>query len=265
MPNLIDATVRALVNARKTGQTANAADLPLPQTPVVPPAGADNAAAYLVQARVAAKAGSHTANGPSAWKSGGPSRTAELTHGPLPDAGVWTSPADAAAWPFHLRAIEAEVARRLGQDVNADRAAGLDVAACTGLIDAMCVSIEIVDSRCTQALQAPAWSRLADLKCHGALVLGSWVPFVARDWSNPGLSRRHWPDHQPVVEHVGTHSLQDPCFAPPAWLRHATLGGRTVPAGTVVTTGTWCGLLHAAAGDRATVEFPGIGRAEVQL
>lgn len=263
MPNLIDATVRALVHARKTGQTVNATDLPLPQTQVVTPAGADNAAAYLVQARVASELGSYTANGPRTWKSGGPSRTAELTHAPLPDAGVWTSPADAAAWPFHLRAIEAEVALRLGQDVNADRAAGLDLAGSAGLIDAMCVSIEIVDSRWTQALQAPAWARLADLNCHGALVLGSWVPFVARDWSTQVC--RVGIGHQPVVEHVGTHSLQDPCFVLPAWLRHATLGGRTVPAGTVVTTGTWCGLLHAAAGDRVTVEFPGIGRAEVQL
>ena len=129
MPNLIDATVRALVNARKTGQTANAADLPLPQTPVVTPAGADNSAAYAVQARVAAELDSYTANGPRAWKSGGPSRTAELTHAPLPDAGVWTSPADAAAMALSpAQPLKPRWLLRLGQDVNADRAAGLDLA-----------------------------------------------------------------------------------------------------------------------------------------
>jgi 2-keto-4-pentenoate hydratase len=38
-----------------------------------------------------------------------------------------------------------------------------------------------------------------------------------------------------------------------------------VRAGTVLTTGTWCGLPMAAAGDRVMAEFPGIGSAEVQL
>ena len=37
------------------------------------------------------------------------------------------------------------------------------------------------------------------------------------------------------------------------------------PAGTVVTTGTWCGVLHATAGDRVVVAFDGIGRAEVRF
>lgn len=261
MSTLIESTVRALVHARKTGQTTDAAELMRPNAETH--TEADNVAAYAVQARVAVELGSFTATGPLAWKSGGPSRTAELTHAPLPDAGVWASPANAMHWPFHLRGIEAEVALRLGQDVTTDRAAGLDLSSCAGLIDAMCVSIEIVDSRWTQGLGAPAWARLADLNCHGALVLGSWIPFVARDWSAQVC--RVSIGQQPVVEYVGTHSLKDPCFVLPAWLRHATGGGRTVPAGTVVTTGTWCGILHAGAGDRVAVEFPGIGRAEVQL
>lgn len=182
---------------------------------------------------------------------------------PCPMQGVWVSPADATRWPFHLRAIEAEVALRMGQDINADCAAGLELSACAALIDAMCVSIEIVDSRWMQALGAPAWARLADLNSHGALVLGNWVPFAARDWSAQVC--RVSIGQQPMAEHVGTHSLKDPYFVLPAWLRHATQDGRTVPGGTVVTTGTWCGLLYANVGDRVTVEFPGIGMAEVQL
>ena len=49
------------------------------------------------------------------------------------------------------------------------------------------------------------------------------------------------------------------------WLRHATRDGRVLGAGTVVTTGTWVGVLDAAAGDLVQVEFDGIGSAEVQL
>ena len=49
----------------------------------------------------------------------------------------------------------------------------------------------------------------------------------------------------------------------PAWLKHATRGGRVLQAGSVVTTGTWCGILHAQAGDTVTVKFDGIGEARV--
>jgi 2-keto-4-pentenoate hydratase len=63
----------------------------------------------------------------------------------------------------------------------------------------------------------------------------------------------------------GTHSLGDPAFVLPAWLRHATRDGSVLKAGTVVTTGTWCGLPLAAAGDRVVAEFSGIGLATVQL
>ena len=46
---------------------------------------------------------------------------------------------------------------------------------------------------------------------------------------------------------------------------HATRDGGVVCAGTVVTTGTWVGVLDAAAGERVRVEFDGIGEAEVLL
>jgi 2-keto-4-pentenoate hydratase len=50
-----------------------------------------------------------------------------------------------------------------------------------------------------------------------------------------------------------------------SWLRHAARDGRGVTAGTAVTTGTWVGILSAQAGDLVSAEFPGIGRASVQL
>ncbi|HSC01535.1 MAG TPA: fumarylacetoacetate hydrolase family protein, partial [Burkholderiaceae bacterium] len=85
----------------------------------------------------------------------------------------------------------------------------------------------------------------------------------ARDWAAQRC--RVTIGTQPIIEHRGSHALRDPAFVLPAWLRHATRHSRTVAAGTVVTTGTWCGLPLAAAGDRVHVEFPGIGFAEVQL
>jgi 2-keto-4-pentenoate hydratase len=229
--------------------------------PAVAPASADDA--YAVQSAVARALGWFADGAPRHWKSGGPSRDAVLTHAPLPPAGVWRSPASSAGWPLQLHGIEAEIALRLAADVDAERAAQLGHAEAVSLIDAMTVSIEIVDSRWSEGLEAPALAKLADLQSHGALVLGRWVPFAARDWSAQRCSVRIG-DGAPA-EFRGTHALADPAFVLPAWLRHATRDGGVVPAGSVVTTGTWCGVLHARPGRRVQVEFDGIGAAEVEF
>jgi 2-keto-4-pentenoate hydratase len=247
----IEDGVALLLEARRTGTAVAAPDL------------ADAAAAYAVQEGVARASGWVADAAPGHWKSGGPSREAVLTHAPLPPAGVWPSPADAGSWPFHRRGIEAEIALRLGETVDASQAATLELTAARGLIDAMCVSIEIVDSRWVAGPAAPALARLADLQSHGALVLGAWLPFVARDWSAQVCHVRI--GTQPVQTFRGSHSMADPAFVLPAWLRHATRDGTVVPAGTVVTTGTWCGLLQAQAGDEVEVHFDGIGAARVRL
>ena len=250
----IDAVIDALLNARRTLGAID--DTPLAHA--VPTA--DDA--YLVQAAVANELGWFDAGVPVHWKSGGASRTAVMTHAPLPPAGVWASPADARAWPFNWRVIEAEIALRLSRSVDAALAATLDMESAAALIDAMTVSIEVVDSRWKQNFKAPALLRLADLQSHGALVLGEWVPFAARDWlAQPCRVQIGEQAH----EFRGTHSCGDPAWVLPAWLRHATREGDTLPAGTVVTTGTWCGALEARAGERVSVTFDGVGRAEIQL
>lgn len=254
MPAPIDAVIDALVQARRSRGVSDDAALPQAVTT------ADDG--YLVQAAVANELGWFDAGVPVHWKSGGASRSAVMTHAPLPPAGVWASPADARAWPFNWRVIEAEIALRLGRSVDAALAATLDMERAAALIDAMTVSIEVVDSRWKQNFKAPALLRLADLQSHGALVLGEWVPFAARDWlAQPcrvQIGER-------VSEFRGTHSCGDPAWVLPAWLRHATRDGDTLPAGTVVTTGTWCGALEAHAGEHVSVAFDGVGHAEIQL
>ena len=255
-PPKIDAVVDALVRARRDGT------LPL----AAPLAGALSSAAdaYAVQQAVARALGWFAGDLPPRWwKAGGPSREAVLTHAPLPPAGVWTSPARAGDWPLRKRGIEAEIALRLGCDVDAAMAAALTVDDARTWVDAMAVSIEVVDSRWREGLDAPALCKLADLQSHGALVLGDWVPFVARDWSVQACRVRV--GDQAPVERRGTHSLGDPAWLLPTWLRHATRNGDRLAAGTVVTTGTWVGILEAAEGDLVSVEFPGIGHASVQL
>lgn len=246
----------ALVEARLTGNAVPA---------LAPP---DLDTAYAAQARVAQALRWFDGRVPRHWKSGGPSRDGLQTHAPLPPAGVWASPADGRHAPggraWHLRGIEAEVALRLAVDVTPERAATLDVGGARALVDAMAVAIEIVDSRWIEGVAAPPLAKLTDLQSHGALVLSAWVAFdPARDWAAQRCSVQIGRAEPQVF--TGTHAMGDPVWVLPAWLRHATRDGSTVAAGTVVTTGTWCGLPMAAAGDAVAVAFDGIGIAHVRF
>ena len=245
VPIAADAVAR-LLRARRSG---------LPQSaPVLP----DAASAYAVQAAVAEALGWFGDTVPRHWKTGGSGRDAVPTHAPLPPAGVYAGPAELGAMCWHLRGIEAEIALRLGEPVDAARAAsGRPVA-----IDAMCVAIEVVDSRWVEGLQAPSLAKLADLQSHGALVLGAWRPYAPRAWSAQRLCVAIG-----AAAHAfrGTHALGDPAWGLSAWARHATRAGAVLAAGTVVTTGTWCGLLRAEPGDAVRVAFDGIGEVRLQL
>lgn len=248
----VEAVIQALVAARRTHR----------RVPALVPA--DTAAACAVQQGVARALGWFGDTPARHWKSGGASRSAPQTHAPLPPQGIWHSPADARPWPLKLRGIEAEVALRLGCAVDAAQAATLDRDAAVPLVDAMCVAIELVDSRWSEALDAPALSRLADLQSHAALVLGDWRPFEAsRDWAAQTCTVRV--GTRAPHSFRGSHSLGDPLWVLPAWLRDVTRDGTVLAAGTVVTTGTWCGLLLAEPGERVDVSFDGLGEACVQF
>jgi 2-keto-4-pentenoate hydratase/2-oxohepta-3-ene-1,7-dioic acid hydratase in catechol pathway len=241
-----------LLHARRSGATADADSAPV----------ADVAQAYRVQALVAGALGWFDTGVPLHWKSGGPSREAPLTHAPLPPAGVWASPADARAWPFHWCGIEAEIALRLGSAVDHDLARRLDGDGTSALVDAMTVSIEIVDSRWRQARQASTLHKLCDLQSHGALVLGEWVAPRARDWSAQTCELKIGAQSSSFR---GSHSLGDPFWLLPQWLRHVTRDGAVLPQGAVVSTGTWCGLPMAQRGDTVWARFEGVGEASVRL
>ncbi|MEZ5705688.1 MAG: fumarylacetoacetate hydrolase family protein [Burkholderiaceae bacterium] len=220
-------------------------------------------AAYRVQAGVADHFGWFADGPPRHWKSGGASRDALLTHAPLPPTGVLHSPADLARWPFALRGIEAEIALRLGAAVDVEMAQRLGAPGLADLVDAMAVSIEVVDSRWREGMGAPANAKLADLQSHGALVLGDWVPFRAVDWAQQRCRARVGAQAEVVC--TGTHAMGDPAWLLPHWLRHACGRFGALPAGAVLTTGTWVGILWAQAGDAVHVAFDGIGQAHVQL
>lgn len=248
MTSPIEQASAALLDARRSGRTVAA--LPI----------ADEAAAYAVQGRVLQGLG----QGPAThWKSGG--RTlAEQTHAPLPPAGIHASPADLRDWPFlSFRGVEAEIALRLSRAVSAEEAATLDVDGARALVDAMTVTLELCDARWTEGREASALAKLADFQSHGMLIVGTWLPYTPQaDWASQRCTVHIGDDAARL--YTGTHTLGDPAAVLPLWLRHATQDG-PLPAGTVVTTGSWCGMVVAPAGAAVRVVFDGIGEVSVQL
>ncbi|WP_369650887.1 MULTISPECIES: fumarylacetoacetate hydrolase family protein [unclassified Variovorax] len=251
MNSSMTALADALIAARRNNRTLDAA----PWTDALQ----DATQAYEVQDAVAAALGWFGDDGavPRHWKSGGGSRSATLTHAPLPPAGVRASPADFSDLAFHVPGIEAEIALRLGQDVTPAQAAQLDHGDAASLIDAMAVSVEIVDSRWQDLAATPALLRLADSQVHGALAIGEWQSYAAVDWASQRCETKV--GNAETVVREGTHPLADPAWLLPAWLRHVTRHGQTAPAGTVVTTGSWVGIVPCRRGDQVAVEFAGIG------
>lgn len=255
MPNEVDLIADALLHARREQRPAD----PAPFEGLLKTAED----AYAVQEQVARAAGWFDQPVPQHWKSGAASRTATLTHAPLPPQQVWASPADARATHFNVRFIEAEVALRLGRDVTPADAQAFNPAAAHQWLDGMTVSIEVVDSRWQRFREASALLKTADQQLHGALVLGDWKPFVGRDWARQSCTVQV--GSAAPQSFRGSYALEDPLWLLPGWLRHLTRHGATVRRGTVVTTGTWCGMVQAQAGDRVRAVFEGIGEAEIQL
>lgn len=194
------------------------------------------------------------------WKSGGPTRSDPMRHAPLPLAGVRPSGSTLDGLYLRNRWVEAEIALRIGQPVTPAMAHGLTMDAARDLVDALCVSIELVDTRWAAGRAAPPLLKLADLQVHGALVLGEFVryaPYRSHDWSSQRCRVRIGAE---MHDFQGSLGVDDPAWVLPDWLRHLTRHGATVPAGTVVSTGTWCGLLEAKAEDEVGVEFDGVGK-----
>lgn len=217
--------------------------------------------AYAVQDRILAGLGT-PAGAVRYWKSGGPTRAEVMRHAPLPADRVRRSGGDLAGLHLRHHWIEAELALRIGREVTPSQARELRWPEVCDLVDAMCVSIEFVDSRWASGRGAAPLLKLADLLVHGALVVGDFVPYTPRDWAQQACRVRSGTGE--VRAFRGSLGVGDPGWVLPECIRHATRHGASLPAGTVVTTGSWCGLLEAQAGDRVEVNFPGIGTASVQ-
>ncbi|MDM0112286.1 fumarylacetoacetate hydrolase family protein [Variovorax sp. J22R133] len=218
--------------------------------------------AYLVQDQIGAILGWFRAGEVQFWKSGGPSRFDGLSHARLPMQGVRPSGTGLSDITFHHPFAAAGIALRIARDVTPDIAARITAADAESLVNSMTVAIEISDSRWEEHWEAPALLQLADTNSHGALVLGEWQTYVRRDWKRQSCEVAVGASS---VIFKGAYGLEDPAWLLPAWLRHATRNGLTVPAGSAVITGSWSGGTACKASPMVRVSFAGMGEVTTTL
>ena len=250
---MIDSVVRALVAARLGGTLADDrvwsdAALPLDQI-------------YTIQEGVARAMTWEAAPGQAShWKSGG---TPDVpTFARLPPPCIHPSPATLPASLTHRLGLEIEVAFRIADTLTPANVDALSRRALSEVFDAMTVSIELVDFRWQQFENAAPLLKLADLQSHGALVLGDWVPYRTIDWAQQAATLEV---DGIVTRYTGSHPYIDPLWATGPWLRHAVARHGELAAGSVVTTGSWCGMVWQDGPAQVVASFEGIGEAALRL
>lgn len=233
---------QALCRARRDGRRVSSTGLPVQ--------GRDEA--YAIQDATLAMIGPI-----GGWKVGATGPRQEPTCAPLPAAGLMFHGAVLRESAWHLRGIEAELAFRLASDLP-PRGRPYTRDDMTQAIDSVLPAIEVAETRWADWLDAGPDALLADLLCHGGLVLGepkafdpAWLQLTRTE-----VTMRF--DDQVVAHTIGAHTSPD-VGALLAWLaNHCIARGASLRTGQVVTTGSCTGMLFASAGTSVHVEVAGL-------
>ncbi len=192
------------------------------------------------------------------WKVGAASALSAAFCAPIWMTMIRPSPASYGAAELRLIGIEAEIAFRLGRDLPARGAAYDRVEVTAGA--SLHPAIEVVNSRYADFRSLDRASILADNFSNGGLVYGAAVT----DWGSQdlGLTRiTVTEDGEPFAD-SGSGAARDPLAA---LVDFANLmnGRGGVKAGTIVTTGSWTGMVFTKRAARIVADFGALGRVEV--
>jgi 2-keto-4-pentenoate hydratase len=212
--------------------------------------------AYRAQAAVAGRLGPIIG-----WKVGRKGPDAVPARAPLPANRLHRSGDSLERDAFRLWRLEAELMFRLraglppiGRPYTRD-----DVVAA---IDEVIVGFEIIDSRFKTWPDVAPPVLLADSLSHGAMVIGSGVPLPR----SPSFDRARVSlviDGRAVVSREGGNPAGD-IIELVAWLANdLAANGAGLRAGDLVTTGSYTGMEHLAAGSRAEATFADVGTVAV--
>lgn len=184
---------------------------------------------------------------------------AEPNRGIIYAPTINSSPARIPASDVPLCGVEGEIAFRFTRDLP-PRPSAYSRDEVTAAMEA-CTAIEVVHSRYQDHAARSFLEKLADCISNGA-----FVPAAARaDWKGldlPNLHVRLTVNGETVLEQDGGHPTRDPVGVAVA-LVNMMRTGPGVRAGQYVTCGSCTGLRFLKPGDQCSVEFQGLGRAEL--
>lgn len=222
------------------------------------PADAD--AAYAVQAQLLAER--RAAIG--AWKVGAKQPDGPIQGAPLPDDCRHASGVTLPRGAFRPLGLELEIAFRFGRDFAPRAPAYADDEVFDGIAQ-MGAAIEIVASRFREWPDVAPAAQLADLQNHGALVLGEMTGYRADFPFAAPAPAFTFDGHDIAGTASGTNPAGDPRRLL-AWLvNHASRRGIALPAGTVVTTGSYTGMYFPRAAGTAVGRIAGLPPVSVTL
>jgi 2-keto-4-pentenoate hydratase len=192
------------------------------------------------------------------WKIGVASPATAAFCAPIYARMIRPSPACYEPEELRLIGIEAEIAFCLGQDLLPRPAAYNrdEVAAGTALHPA----IEVVDSRYADFRSLDRPSILADNFSNGGLVFGTAI----REWNALDLGDTRitvTEDGEPFADSRGG-AARDPLGALVEFVNLMSNRGGA-KSGTLVTTGSWTGMVFTKCGAHITADFGPLGRVEV--
>lgn len=181
-----------------------------------------------------------------------------VLRGLVPQSRIWSSPATLAPGTVRLCGVEGEIAFRLDSALP-QRATPYTAEEIAGRFTAL-VAIEVVDTRLVDT-SAPFLDRLADNLCNGGLVTGT----VRADWRTVDLTALEvvlTVNGSEAKRLTGGLACGDP-LPPAVALLNVLAAAGEVPAGFIVTTGSYSGLDFVSPGDHVSVRFTGFGEAEM--
>ena len=194
----------------------------------------DTEAAYAVQEGLLDAIGQKAGG----WKIGARSPEVAAQGAPLPAGGIHRNGAVLRRADFPVLGLELEIAFSLSYAFR-DEAEAED-AAVLQAIDAMRISVELVSSRVAHWPDVAPLIQLGDLQNHGALVVGDAVAYdPAFDFLTPAV--RFSAGGKVLFEGKGSNPAGDPRRLLPWVVRHCLRRGLALPAGSVLTTGTYIG------------------------
>lgn len=193
------------------------------------------------------------------WKVGARSDDAEPQCAPLPQSALLPTGSTLPLARFAWRLVELEVALRVAADLRIGPRDLPTPAELAASFDAVLPAIEAVEGRWEEGQDASATAKLADLQCHGALVLGPVAALAPDAVDLRSVQAELWLDGDCVQRTTGGNPAPE-LWRLIGWLaRHCSERGLPLRRGQIVTTGSCTGLTPVAAGAQVRGELAGIG------